>query len=77
MGAKVDLLFVNVAVPDAHAFSLQLQFESPDLNIIQLSANSQGRFKTLTASPSAILQKPGSTEDAIDWIGTLQKALSV
>jgi hypothetical protein len=77
LGAKVDLLFVNLAVPDAQAFSLQLQFESPDLEIIRLTANSLRGFKTLTASPSAILQKPDPTKAASYWIATLQKALSI
>ena len=73
--ARVDLLIVNVAVPDVQAFSLQLESENPNLIIIQLTASRRGKSKTFTISPSAFLQESDSTQAAIYWIGTLRKAL--
>ena len=76
LSAKVDLLFVNVAVPNAQAFSLQLQFDNPDLIIIQLTANLQREFK-ITARPSGLLQKPDTMEAVSDWVETVRKALPI
>jgi len=35
MGAIVDLLVVNIAVPNAQPFSLELEFKNPALMTIQ------------------------------------------
>jgi hypothetical protein len=74
MGATVDLLLVNVAVPHAQPFSLELQVKNPALMTIQLTASS-GEFEIPRASTSRILQKPDSTQAASYWIDALRNAL--
>jgi hypothetical protein len=74
LGAIVDLLVVNIAVPNAQPFSLELEFKNPALMTIQLTA-SREEFETLTTSTSRILQKPDSTQAVSYWIGALRNAL--
>jgi len=75
LGARVDLLIVNLALAGAHAFSVQLEFGNPKLKIIQLTANRREEIRIVTARTPSILQKPDSVQAAGYWIGKLREVL--
>ena len=72
---ELNLLIVSDGVPDAQAFSLQLETTNPELIIIQVFANDPKEVTSPSVRTSAVLQNPGATQLARYWIEALGKAL--
>jgi len=73
--ATVDLLIVSDEVPDALAFTLELEATNPELIIIEIFANRPEEVTSPSVKTSAVLQNPDASQSARYWIEALGKAL--
>ena len=77
LGATVDLLIVNHAVPGAEDLTLRLEAENPKLIVVPLVAESEAECEFSEPGTPVTIQKPATDEEAVSryWIERLCEVL--
>lgn len=75
LNARVDLLLMSDAVPNARAFARHLEAAQPKLVTIQLPAKWHKEVAIARPKSSALLETSAADYSVMCWIETLRKAL--